>query len=152
MTSSAVPAAGGIWKPHPWRPSRVFHGDMLVCLEPAPHLGTARGIPSSSVEVLKTAKIGGAAQYCDDLEYGDYTDWFLPSNDELNLMYQNLKEKGLGGFISDTYWSSSVRDNSVGYSFAQRFNDGFRFFVDDNNYNRQSDKSRSNRVRAVRQF
>jgi hypothetical protein len=118
----------------------------------SPALGDGKRNTQLIVEELRKNKIGGAAQYCDDLEYGGYTDWFLPSNDELNLMYQNLKEKGLGGFTNDTYWSSSVHDNSFsGYSFAQRFNDGFRFGVD-SGYADESAKSRSNRVRAVRAF
>ncbi|MDR2633448.1 MAG: DUF1566 domain-containing protein [Treponema sp.] len=114
-------------------------------------LGDGKRNTQLIVEELRKKRIGGAAQYCDDLEYGGYTDWFLPSNDELNLMYQNLKEKGLGGFTNDVYWSSSVHDNNFGYSFAQRFNDGFRFGVD-SGYANENHKSRSNRVRAVRAF
>jgi hypothetical protein len=118
----------------------------------SPALGDGKRNTQLIVEELRKNKIGGAAQYCDDLEYGGYTDWFLPSNDELNLMYQNLKEKGLGGFVSDVYWSSSVYDNSFsGYSFAQRFNDGFRFGVD-SGFASENTKRRSNRVRAVRAF
>ena len=53
------------------------------------------------------------AQACAD--YGndtDYDDWFLPSFNELKLVYENLKEQNLGGTwqtdeYSGRYWSST---------------------------------------------
>ena len=50
-----------------------------------------------------------AARKCLDYEYEGYDDWFLPSREELNLMYENLYKKGLGSFTYDYYgyWSSS---------------------------------------------
>ena len=51
-------------------------------------------------------------------------DWFLPSKDELNLLYQNLGKRVL---LSNTtndnwYWSSSQTNND--YSWYQSFSDG----------------------------
>lgn len=59
-----------------------------------------------------------AAKICADysLTVGatDYDDWFLPSKDELNLVYQNLKVIGLGGDWGDSegsfFWSSSEQN------------------------------------------
>ena len=46
-----------------------------------------------------------AARLADQYAYGGYDDWFLPSQDELDLMYQN--KGAIGVFASDDYWSSS---------------------------------------------
>ena len=48
-----------------------------------------------------------AADLCTILEINRYNDWFLPSSDELNIMYTNLKQKNLGNFQDHIYWSSS---------------------------------------------
>jgi hypothetical protein len=67
---------------------------------------------SNTADILRFAgtKGGGsgwAAQVCDELSVGGFDDWFLPSLDELNYMYENLRRKGLGGFKADEYWSST---------------------------------------------
>lgn len=61
------------------------------------------------------------AQVCDALVYGGYSDWFLPSKDELNLMYENLHLEGVGGFV-DYYWSSS--EYNAYYAWVQKFSSG----------------------------
>jgi hypothetical protein len=49
---------------------------------------------------------GIAASLAFDYVLNGYTDWFLPSLDELNFMYKGLGGNNLGGFVGD-YWSSS---------------------------------------------
>lgn len=46
-----------------------------------------------------------AARVCYDLNAFGFTDWYLPSIQELNCMYQN--KALIGGFTSGNYWSSS---------------------------------------------
>lgn len=63
-----------------------------------------------------------AARICSDYSYGGYDDWFLPSLDELDLMYDNLYLFGLGSFTDERYWSSSEIDGD--YTWVQSFFDG----------------------------
>lgn len=58
----------------------------------------------------------GCTDYSITVDGVVYDDWFLPSKDELNLMYENLTYKGVGGFIWNTYWSSSESDSNDAWS------------------------------------
>jgi hypothetical protein len=51
------------------------------------------------------AEVDIAARLCGDLVEGGYSDWYLPSKDELNKLY--LNQVAIGGFAPDNYWSSS---------------------------------------------
>jgi len=82
-----------------------------------------------------------------------FDDWFLPSKDELNLMWENLADTAgdnntgpsapdnIGGFAKVFYWSST--EISSNFAWVQDFNDGiqYNFF-----------KSNIIHVRAVRAF
>jgi len=71
----------------------------------------------------------------------NYGDWYLPSKEELDLMYDNLHVAGFGGFTSGFYWSSTEHDN--GYSWAQLFGNGAQV---------PANKNDNLYVRAVRSF
>jgi hypothetical protein len=95
------------------------------------------------VERLKQwGESGRAAQLCTSLNFDGYNDWFLPSKDELDLMYKNLKQKGLGSLNDTWYWSSSQGSSS--YSWLQHFSRGNQT----NDFFRYSTYT----VRAVRAF
>jgi TolB-like protein len=72
---------------------------------------------------------------------GGFSDWTLPTINELNLMSENLSKKGLGGFGSFSYWSSSQSGKDYAYNIA--FGGG---------YNKISLKKNVLSVRAVRSF
>ena len=62
----------------------------------------------------------GAANMCKGLTLGGYQDWFLPSRNELNLIYKNLFLKDIGGFgEAACYWSSTQYDKD--YAWVQIF-------------------------------
>jgi hypothetical protein len=89
---------------------------------------TAIGDGRKNTELLVAAhqnkkETGRAAQLAVAFDGGGYTDWFLPSKDELNLMYKNLKQNGNGGFSNGWYWSSSALGGGSA-SYSQRFSDG----------------------------
>lgn len=70
-----------------------------------------------------------AAKLCDVLEYTNngvvFDDWFLPSKDELNLMYVNLKQRNIGGLADSYYWSSS---ESSGTWYGEAIYAWYQFF------------------------
>ncbi len=70
-------------------------------------LSSAIGPNAYSYETGSETKSDYAARLCLDLSHGEYDDWFLPSQNELNLMYDNLKAEGIGSFANGNYWSSS---------------------------------------------
>ena len=61
-----------------------------------------------------------AARLCGDLVLGGYSDWYLPSKDELNQLYIN--RVAIGGFASSWYWSST--ENASDYAWYFGFDPG----------------------------
>jgi hypothetical protein len=112
--------------------------------------GTGRANTQRIVPALNQAREDGAALLCTSLNINGYVDWFLPSKDELNMMYDNLKAKGLGGFGNGRYWSSSQGDTIPKGSCAwtQNSRDGSQ----SDNASTVGTKNNTHSVRAVRQF
>ena len=90
-----------------------------------------------------------AADRCANSTAQGYSDWFLPSKDELNQMYMNKAAidataiaNGGSAFASSYYWSSSEFNNLTS-AWYQHFN---------NFYQNYFSKSYPTNVRAVRAF
>ena len=102
-------------------------------------LGTGKA--NTDFMVAQTGNTGGAAKVCKEYACGGYSDWFLPSKDELNAMY--LKSGTIDSLASAWYWSSS--EYNLNFAWKQNFNydDGAKTYVL---------KSYTYYVRAVRAF
>ena len=62
------------------------------------------------------AKNTYAAGVADDYVANGKSDWWLPSKDEIAMMQSNLGNKGVGGFASLNYWSSSEGDSYAAWT------------------------------------
>jgi hypothetical protein len=81
-----------------------------------------------------------AARICRNYNGGGYTDWFLPSKDQLNLMY--VRRGLIGGFdFQGVYWSST--ETEVSMASGQYFLTGEQL---------SSTKNTTDRVRAIRAY
>ena len=103
--------------------------------------GTAIGTGAANTTAIVASQGAGsyAAKLCDDLVLNGYSDWYLPSRDELNKLY--LNKRAVGGFATYFYWSSS--EDYAYYAWYQYFGVGSQYFDIKFNYFR---------VRAVRAF
>jgi hypothetical protein len=103
--------------------------------------GTAIGTGAqNTIDIMNgCSEAGIAARLCGDLVLGGYSDWYLPSKDELNQLFIN--KVAIGGFANSWYWSSTELSN--GSALDQYFGYGGQGSL--NKYGSAS-------VRAVRAF
>ena len=106
-------------------------------------IGTSRELGTGNQNTIDImagcATAGIPARLCGDLVEGGFSDWYLPSIDELYALYPN--RVAIGGFASASYWSSSESDDY--FAWTQNFSDGTQY-----DYN----KTNSFYVRAIRSF
>jgi hypothetical protein len=95
----------------------------------------------AAITDLGEMELNAAKTACDELILNGYSDWHLPTKDELNVLYVNLKQVGVGGFAAKNYWSS--KGNLNNFAWHKDFFDGSQ----DND-----PKDYTYSVRAVRAF
>jgi hypothetical protein len=78
--------------------------------------GVGAGKKNTYMIIGKLGSGSYAAKLCTDLTLGGYTDWYLPSKYELNLMY--TYKNVIGNFAPSEYWSST---ESGGDAWLQEF-------------------------------
>jgi hypothetical protein len=85
---------------------------------------TKLGAGNSNTNTIVSSQGAGsyAAKLCYDLVLESYSDWYLPSRDELNQLYIN--RTAIGGFTTTlaNYWSSSENNNTD--ALLLNFSDG----------------------------
>jgi len=90
-------------------PSAAWCDDTSTIL--AGTFGTAIGTGAQNTVDMDAGCTSGAGQEAADYVAGGYSDWFLPSKNELNAMYTYSLVGGFNtatyGFASGDYWSSS---------------------------------------------
>ncbi len=76
-------------------------------------VNTANLITIDSNIVAGGVQPHNAAQYCADMNYSGYTDWFLPAANELFLLSTN--RANIGGYATGSYISSTEASSSGAY-------------------------------------
>jgi hypothetical protein len=105
--------------------------------------GTAIGTGAqNTIDIMNGCSSSGiAARLCGDLVLGGYSDWYLPSKDELNQLYIN--RVAIGGFAYYALYWSSTEGNSF---------DAWRQYFGNGNQGDNFLKDSYEVVRAVRAF
>lgn len=104
--------------------------------------GTALGTGNTNTITIVNLLGNGnyAAKLCSDLVLNGFSDWYLPSRDEMSKMI--LNKNAIGGFTSANYWSSTEFD--ITNAYYSNFTSGSANLVGSKNF--------VSNVRAVRSF
>lgn len=100
------------------------------------------GPANTALIVAGCATAGIAARIANDLTLNGFSDWFLPSLDELSQVYTQLSADGLGNFSNHIYWSSTQSSATQAFTIDMQ-----------NGNSNEHNKSQTNRhTRAMRRF
>ncbi len=81
------------------------------------------------------------AKICRDYNGGGYTDWYLPSQNELRLLY--LQRSFIGGFSLEYYYSSTEVNDSMAVGL---------YFLNGDQFPHRKDGATHSHARAIRTF
>jgi hypothetical protein len=105
--------------------------------------GIGWGRENTTAIVAQNGEGKYAAKFVDDYSANGKSDWFLPSRDELDVVYNASVTVGAPKVLPMPYWTSS--ENSAKYAWYQLFHDGTQFTdenkVGQSNGNKQLRKS-----------
>jgi hypothetical protein len=69
------------------------------------------------IHIAKKLDVVTAARLCLESDHNGFTDWYLPTIDELRLIYLHLKARKLATFDAPNYWSSNEDFESTAFYF-----------------------------------
>ncbi len=78
------------------------------------------GTGKTNTDFMLTLSAAPAAQACTSYVVKQYTDWFLPSIDEMDTLYQALRNNPGALTINDKYWSSSEVSTNQAYYYIDK--------------------------------
>jgi hypothetical protein len=91
--------------------TEALWGCMGTLISGADGIAIGTGAQNTIDIIADCTELGIAAKLCNDLIEEGYNDWYLPSSDELTMMYNNRVL--IGNFDSSIYyWSSTEYDNN----------------------------------------
>jgi hypothetical protein len=106
------------------------------------------GQANTNAMMAQEGYTGGAAAICDAYSVTEnnivYDDWYLPSKDELEFMWNNLTKNGKGDFVN-MYWSSTEDETDPTLAWTRQFST-----IDFSVGNRKNNAGM--RTRAIRSF
>ncbi len=97
------------------------------------------GLIASAKDLSGEADWNEAMEFCAQYKVDEYSDWRLPTEEELNILY--LQKEKVGAFVRFSYWSAT--EYAGHFAFFQNFYTGER----DNDF-----KDNTCYVRAIRSF
>ena len=119
VTHGYVCAANDLTVKYPWSP---LSQNQEISITTNTIIGS--GETNTATIVSSYGNANYAARVCDNLSLNGFNDWFLPSQDEFNMIYNYLYTNGLANFKSgpnDLYWTSSQHalKKAVAFSFKK---------------------------------
>jgi hypothetical protein len=123
--------AGVPWKPLTFNDKQtpLYIGTASASAKVQRMLAKAFGMGEANTSKIVQRYRGGnyPARYASTLVFGGFDDWYLPSKEELRLVYRNLGAvvPRLGNFGKSFYWTSSEYD--LNNAWTVNFKDGQEF-------------------------
>lgn len=94
----------------------------------APAQSSWDGKSNTTAITAQSGHITSAALLCKNYSGGGFTDWYLPSINELNLIYNSVyiinRILGVNGISLKNYWSSTEKTNNSSYLYYMGYNGG----------------------------